>query len=62
MYWRPVLGQEEGYTVKFGLSPREIPRACAIFFHSSRLESHYGDYHIPNKDSSVAVPAKAVAK
>ena len=27
----PKLGQVEGYTVKYGLSPREISRAQAIF-------------------------------
>ena len=34
-----VLEQEEGYTVKYGLRPREIPRAQAIFYRISRLES-----------------------
>ena len=34
-----VLGREEGYTVKYGLSPREIPRAQALFYRISRLES-----------------------
>ena len=34
-----VLGQEEGYTVKYGLSLREIPRAQAIFSCVSQLES-----------------------
>ena len=30
-----VLGQEEGYTVKYGLSPRAIPRAQALFYRIS---------------------------
>ena len=34
-----VLGREEGYTVKYGLSPRAIPRAQALFYGISRLES-----------------------
>ena len=38
-----VLGREEGFTVKYGLSPRDCPRAIlralAIFYRISRLES-----------------------
>ena len=38
-----VLGREEGYTVKYGLSPRDcpraIPRAQALFYRTSRLKS-----------------------
>ena len=30
-----VLGLKSGNTVKYGLSPREIPRAQAIFYHIS---------------------------
>ena len=39
-----------GYTVKYGLSPRAIPRAQALFYRISRLESWYGHYPIPNND------------
>ena len=34
-----ILGREEGYTVKYSLSPRAIPRAQALFYRISRLES-----------------------
>ena len=34
-----LLGREEVYTVKYGLNQREIPRAQAIFYRISRLES-----------------------
>ena len=34
-----VLGREEGYTVKYGLSPRAIRKAQALFYRISRLES-----------------------
>ena len=34
----PILGRE-GYTVKYGLRPRAIPRAQALFYHISQLES-----------------------
>ena len=38
-----VLGREEGYTMKYGLSPREfpreLPRAQAMFHRISRLKS-----------------------
>ena len=38
-----VLGREEGYTVKYGLSsrdcPRAIPRSQALFYRISQLES-----------------------
>ena len=38
-YLVSVLGREEGYTVKHGLSQRAIPRAQALFYRISRLES-----------------------
>ena len=33
-----VLGREEGYTLKYGLRPREIQRARAIIYRISQLE------------------------
>ena len=53
-YTVSVLGREEGYMVKYGLSPmdclRAIPRAQALFYRISRLEAQYGHYPIPNND------------
>ena len=34
-----VLEREEGYTAKYGLSPRELPRVQAIFHHIFRIKS-----------------------
>ena len=39
-----------GITVKYGLSPRETPRAEAILYRISWLEFLYGHYPIPNND------------
>ena len=50
-----VLGREEGYTVKYDLSPREFPRAQAIFYRISLLESWYGPYPIPINDLLIFV-------
>ena len=38
-----VLGLKSGYTVKYCLTPRDFPRAQAIFYCISRLESSYGN-------------------
>ena len=35
IYTVSVLGGDKGYTLKFGLSPREIPWAQAIFYRVS---------------------------
>ena len=39
LYTVSVLGREEGYTMKYGLSPRKFPRAQAMFHRISWLES-----------------------
>ena len=45
-----VLWREEGYTMKYSLSPKEIPRdflrAQAIFYCISRLESQYRSFQL----------------
>ena len=37
-----VLGLKSGYTVKYGLNPRDFPRAQVIFYCVSILLSLYG--------------------
>ena len=49
------LKQLSGFTTADGFESR----AQAIFYRISRLESYYGYYHIPKKDSVVAVAAVA---
>ena len=60
-----ILGREEGFTVKYGLSPVVRPKGnsegVSHFYRISRLESKYRHYHIPNKDSAGAVGAVAIA-
>ena len=41
------LWLESGYTMKYRLSPREIPRAQAIFHRIPRLESQYSLSQLP---------------
>ena len=42
-----VLWREEGYTMKYRLSPRDFPRAQAIFHRIPRLESQYSHSQSP---------------
>ena len=42
-----VLWREEGYTMKYCLSPREILRAQEIFHHIPWLESQYSHSQLP---------------
>ena len=42
-----VLGREEGYTVKYGLTLRAIPRAQAIFSYIRILPGEYTDLYTP---------------
>ena len=41
--------------MKYSLSPREIPRAKAIFQSISRLESQYRHSHLANNGPALAV-------
>ena len=59
-YIESVLRREEGYTVKYSLSSREIPWDQAIFHSISRLESQYKHSHQPNNGSPAAVAYAAV--
>ena len=43
-----------------GRSPRDFPRAEAIFYSISRFESQYRHYHLPNNGSAAAVAYAAV--
>ena len=54
IYIVSVLQKEEGYTVKYILSPRDFQRAQAIFHSISRLESQYGLSHLANNGPALA--------
>ena len=41
--------------MKYSLSPRDFPRAQAIFHSISRLESQYRHSHLPNNGPALAV-------
>ena len=46
--------------MKYSLSPRDFPRAQAIFHRISRLESQYRHSQLPNNGSAAAVVVDAV--
>ena len=58
---RDILGNIASARLKFrGQSPRDFPRAQAIFPSISRLESQYRHSHLPNNGSTAAVAYAAV--